>query len=946
MISFLAIGLIAQKGTVRGTLYDTSTGEPLPFGNVMAVGTDKGTTTDLDGTYAFQLEPGTYSLEFTFLGYTPTVIEGVEVKTNEVSVVNGRLSEDAKELETVVITARQARNTEAALATLQRKSINVIDGISASSFKKSGDSDAASAVKRVPGVSVEGGKYVYVRGLGDRYTKSTLNGMDIPGLDPDRNSLQMDIFPTNILDNIIVKKSFTADLPADFTGGVVDISTKDFPERKTFGASIGIGYNPNMHLNSNYLSYQGGSTDFLGFDDGTRNIPTNRRERIPRLGDALSDPNGRGQDFMRILNDFNPTLGAMRTQSFMDFNAGISGGNQINKENVTYGYNYAISYKNNTEYFDNVAYKQYGINSDASIFELDAREIQTGEIGKNNVLVSGLAGFSIKTTNSKYRINALHIQNGESTAGIFDLIKKDEGNNFKAKQHNLEYSERTLSNMMLIGNHNVGEGQWKIDWRASGTRSSITDPDIRFTRIRNDGPIPVVGTESGIPARIWRFLEEYSMDGKIDVQKQYALFNNPAEFKFGAGYTYKTRDFEVQDFQFPTQQAEITNDPNDILRDENLWSPENNLGVIYQPLFIPFNPNKFDAQSSKPFAYVSTEINPFSKLKAIIGLRAEQYTQYYTGINQDRKKFNDEKVLDDLDLFPTTNLIYSITDMMNLRLSYTRTIARPSFKEASFATILDPITNRTFIGGFFSDVDPATGKEIWNGKLTKTDIDNIDLRWEMFQQGGQIFSISGFYKHFTNPIEIVQYIQAPNNFQPRNVGDGMVLGGEIELRQNLAKLSKVLTDITFNVNLTLTESSIEMSEAEFLSRKENARKGQEIERRRDMAGQAPYLINSGLTYSNPDNGWTLGAYYNVQGPTLQFVGVADRPDIYTVPFHSLNLSVSKAFGTENRWKASLQASNLLNDTRESVFQNYKADDQLFSSIQPQRSFSLGLSYSL
>jgi hypothetical protein len=174
----------------------------------------------------------------------------------------------------------------------------------------------------------------------------------------------------------------------------------------------------------------------------------------------------------------------------------------------------------------------------------------------------------------------------------------------------------------------------------------------------------------------------------------------------------------------------------------------------------------------------------------------------------------------------------------------------------------------------------------------------------------------------------------------------MVFGAEVEVRQNLAKLAAFMSDFTFNANVTVTESSIEMSETEFNSRQRFAREGQEIDRKRDMAGQAPYLINTGLTYSNADNGWTIGAYYNVQGETLQFVGIADRPDVYTVPFHSLNFTASKAFGFENRWKIDFKAQNILNDAKESVFKNFKAEDQIFSSLLPQRSFSLGLSYSL
>src|SRR5690606_15071102 len=206
----------------------------------------------------------------------------IQVSDQKVTVLDDiRIKEEMGELGEVTITAEMLNTTEEALLTVKKRSPNMLDGISSANFRRIGDSDAASAIKRVPGVSVEEGKYVYVRGLGDRYTKSTLNGMEIPGLDPDRNSIQMDMFPTSLLDNIIVVKTFTADLPADFTGGIVDISTKDFPDEKNLGLSISAGYQPQMHFNSNYLSYPGGKLDFLGFDDGTRAIPTGKSSHVP-----------------------------------------------------------------------------------------------------------------------------------------------------------------------------------------------------------------------------------------------------------------------------------------------------------------------------------------------------------------------------------------------------------------------------------------------------------------------------------------------------------------------------------------------------------------------------------------------------------------------------------------------------------------------------------------
>lgn len=223
----------AQNGILRGSVYDEGTGESLMGVSIAVEGTTKGVITDLDGKFNLPLEPGIYNLKFSFVSYETIYLNNVKVNPGEVTLLdNLMLKTSTIGLSEVTVEASMARNTEGAMMSIKMQSPNLIDGISALNFRKMGDSDAASSIKRVTGVSVESGKYVYVRGLGDRYTKTVLNGVDIPGLDPDRNTMQMDIFPTNLIDNIIVHKSFSAELPADFTGGVVDIAIKDFPREK------------------------------------------------------------------------------------------------------------------------------------------------------------------------------------------------------------------------------------------------------------------------------------------------------------------------------------------------------------------------------------------------------------------------------------------------------------------------------------------------------------------------------------------------------------------------------------------------------------------------------------------------------------------------------------------------------------------------------------------
>ncbi|MCF8365082.1 MAG: TonB-dependent receptor [Bacteroidales bacterium] len=942
----------SQNGFIRGTIYDDATAETLPGVTVFVEGTTLGSITDFDGKFSITVPAGNYTLRVSFISYQTLSIEDVVVTKDE-SVIfdNLRMKEANIEIEGVVISSTMVRNTETAMLSMKQKSANLMDGISAVNLRKIGDSDAASSMKRVPGVSIQGGKYVFVRGLGDRYTKTILNGMDIPGLDPDRNTLQMDIFPTNVIDNIVVNKSFTADLPADFTGGIVDITTKDFPEEKKASVSVSLGYIPGMHFNSDYLTYEGGKTDWLGFDDGTRAIPATAN--IPFYTDAIVDPDGpNGLRFREILEGFNPTLAAMKQQSFMDYKIGASVGNQINGKKITWGYNAAISYKNETDYYQDAEFGRYGLYSDISINEMEAREFQVGDYGVNNVLISGLAGLALKTEKSKFRLNFLHLQNGETKAGIFDYAKSNQGTEFKGFQHNLEYGQRSLTNILLNGKHILGNS-WNIEWKLSPTFSRMDDPDIRFTRyVVTDENKLVIGTESGFPERIWRSLEEVNYSGVAHINKDFELFDETASLKFGGAYTYKERDFDIKSFALNIRQPwELSGDPNELFYPENLWPREGNIGsgTTYEARFVPTNPNQFNANATSAAGYVSVELSPFNRLKTILGVRLENFTQKYTGQDQlGNNVLDNEKVLDNLDVFPSLNLIYSLNEDQNFRFSFTQTIARPSFKELSFAEIFDPITGRTFVGGLFRDADDVAGLEYWDGNLVSTHISNFDLRWELFQPGGQTISVSAFYKSFKNPIELVQYTTLVGAFQPRNVGDGQVYGLELELRKNFEFISEMLQHFSFNANFTYTKSRIKLSTTEYQSRLNNAREGQTIDDYRDMAGQAPYLINGGISYNGGNDGFKkgleAGIYYNVQGETLFIVGIVDRPDIYIVPFHSLNINVNKSFGKNEKMTFGIKIENILNDNRETIFKSYKATDQYFTRLNPGTQFTLRFGY--
>lgn len=954
-VLFLLTGftLTAQTGTVRGTVMDNSTGEPLFGVTVAALNTSKGNITDLDGQFSLELPAGSYQIQLSYISYQTVIIENVEVKPGEVNVLGDIImKEDALELEAVVVTAEAVRSSEAALQTLKRKSAQILDGISSSQLRLTGDGNAVEAAKRVTGVSVEDGKYVYVRGLGDRYSKVTLNGMDIPGLDPDRNSLQMDIFPTNLISNLTVSKTFTADLPADFTGGLMNVETKAFPEEKTTSISISTSYNPSMHFNPDNLAYDGGATDFLGFDDGTRALPNGARSsNIPTpISGAKQD---RVVDF---INSFDSQLGASRKTSFMDYSASFSTGNQFNLDKNTsvgspkLGYIFSLSYRNNSRFYDDVVYGEYQRFNNPDQTELRYATIQNGEMGERDVLVGALAGLAYKTAKTKLRLTALHLQNGTSRAGQFSIDNDGEAvgqSGYFAKSDNLEYNQRSLTNVLLHGKHQLSENGWELDWRVSPTMSSTSDPDIRKTAFTYT-PVDTlfIAGAGGNPSRIWRSLSEWNISSRVDVKKDYPFRDTKGSLKFGVNHLFKQRDYEILffDIQFFGSQSWSDFDPNNILDAQNVF-PNRPNSIYYQSGNNVPNPNEYSSSIQNTAFYVSNELTLFERLKTVVGLRMENYTQWHTGRDQryasgdvqNGNNLDNDVVLESMDLFPTANLIYSITKDQNLRFSYAKTIARPSFKEVSYAQILDPITNRIYNGSLFK----YSG---WDGELVPSDIQNLDMRWELFMPMTQIVSVSAFYKRFANPIELVRIPeqQTSTEFQPRNVGNGQLYGVEFEFRKNMDFISSSLENLMFNGNFTYVTSSIDMSEAEFRARKGFERTGENIEDTRVMAGQAPYLINLGVSYRTNSGDLETGLFYNVKGPVLFIVGSGLYPDIYQNPFNSLNFTLNKKFG--EKIVVDFSVSNILNDKMERVYKSYEADDQPFDIFSPGVSFGLGVNY--
>ena len=920
-----AINISTAQGFLRGQIIDGANGEGLFGATITKQGTTQGTVADFDGNFSLSLEAGTHNIVVQFVSYQPQTIEGVVIKDGEVTNINVTLSEDIQQLEAVVVTAEQIRDNEVALMSIQKKSANTIDGISSAAFKKVGDSNLSSAMKRVTGVTVQGGKYVYVRGLGDRYTKTSMNGMIVPGLDPDRNDVQIDIFPTAILENVMVYKTFSPNLSGDFAGGLVDIQTKAFPEEKTTSVSLSLGYNPDMHFKSNSVNYKGSGTDFLGWDNGKRDIPVAVGTEIP------TDPN---DALGQTTRNFNSTLGVDRATNFMNTGLSVLHRNQIQKENVTWGYNAIFNYKNSNTFYEGFERKRYEKDRTTSEVSLIRDFTGVGDLSTNNVLWSALGTLAAKTNNHTIGTSLLHTQNGVSTALTREMNFTALNNPTNIHNDILAYTQRSMTNNITYGKHSFDK--LRIEWSNSLLFSKISDPDYRDTRINeDDGSFGF--KNGGAINRFWRELDEVSESFKIDFT--YNL-NDQNKLKSGGLMTFRNRDFNIYQYAYePLEVFDVQyNDPNWILSDENIYSSSNTDGLYIQDNSNDYN--NYEGRQSIFAGYIMNEMQVTPKLKSIYGVRVENVQMNYSGVrlNEDNSSevLDNVKTMNETNLLPSVSLVYALRDDMNLRGSFNKTLARPSFKEKSSAFIEDPITRTRFSG---------------NLDIKQAEILNYDLRWEYFFTASEMFSVSFFYKDFTDHIALVFFPNSPGQLKPRNVGEASVYGTEFEVRKNLGMISPTLENLSVGGNLSIVVSKVnrqtvivsEEGESEYDSEVGYKGTSEGVSEYREMSGQSPYVVNGYLNYENNVLGLTGNLSYNVQGETISFIGTSNVPDVYTKPFHSLNLKVSKSFGEEAKSQVSFSAKNLLNQKQQQVYK-FGNEEELFSLYKPGRLFQIKYTY--
>jgi len=912
LLTFLCVllgaSVFAQNGTIRGTVTDGETGEAMIGATVVIKGTTNGAATDIDGKYAISVPAGTYTIQASYVSFQTKEVKDIEVKAGQVVVQNVKLGTDAKALDVVVVTAKVERKAEVALLTMQKKSALVQDGISAEAISRAGDSNAAGAIKRVTGVSVEGGKYVYVRGLGDRYTKTTLNGADIPGLDPNRNTVQMDLFPSNLIDNMVILKTFSPDLPGNFTGGYIDITTKDFPDRFTFQASASLGFNDQATFNNNFLTHNGGNTDFLGFDDGVRQLPVSKDERNPNANVFSKD--------YQVLTK-SPSL----NQSYS-----VSVGNQLSLGTKKFGYIAGLTYRKTNQFFESGQLGRYSVAGFVEDSEtLNPNYNVTNSEAQESVLWGALLNMSLKLNDqNKIGLNLMHNQNGiKETRTQRGFLDQDPANTFNSFA--FDFQSRSLSTAQLKGEHAFGDAKEKkpieLDWIVAGTLSSADQPDLRFFAydVQPDGTVFIATNRN--QQRFYRSLQQINIDTKVNLTIPFKLSGNDSKFKVGGAYTAKSRDFEQIVYDYATAGI-------------NRFGLADASGT-FDPAVYFSTPGLTIAQSSVPRdryngtetvigAYAMADLKLTSKLRVLLGARFEKTD--ISVVSDDPSL--DEGILDNADILPALNITYELKKDMNLRVAYGRTLARPVFRE------LAPYASYDAVGGFIA---------VGNPDIKRSLVDNLDLRWEMYPTPGEIITVSLFYKNIQDPIATAFAPLAPNaEITWVNQENATVLGAELELRKKLGFIG--LKDFSIGTNITFVKSEIQIEEGELgIIRAIDPTRVTELASKgtRPLFAQSPFLINAYLNYANENSGWSASVNFNVFGERLVVVSQRAVPDVYEKPRPALDLTVKKSLN--ERWKVSLRARNLLNpDYRQEI--DFRSSTSVYDLSNRGRTYSLGVTY--
>lgn len=888
-ILLLPINMLAQAqaGKIAGKILNTRN-EPLAGVSIKITGTNKGTFSGPDGNYVFSVEAGkNYAILFTYIGFEEKEIIDVDVVSGKVTTLDVILNiSNASTLDDVVIRAapRTARmETVNSAIQFQKNTGMVASVISAEAIRRSPDKNSSEVLKRVPGTSIQDGKYLVVRGLADRYNQAMLNGILLSSTEPDRKTFSFDLFPSAMIENIVINKAFVPELPGEWAGGLVQVTTKDIPVSNFFNIQIGTGFNSNT-IGRDFYSNKGGKYDWLGFDDGSRGLPSS----LPLRSDFLALQPYPGTQAMygaQFQNNWNVVKGNVPVNvSFQ-----ISGGfNKSFSGNKKLGTILALSYSKSNK---RLPYKNafYSVDNQKADVLFDysnnkySSDVLWGALGNITYQFNSNNKVSFKNV---FNVNATDYANLRS--GIDYEFDPDFGANVMARE--IAFKSNLYFNSQLTGEHNLGGTSTglKLKWYGAFNILDQYVPDqrrVQYNQSRASVNEPynllISGTlsqKSG--SRFFQNLNDYVSTAGGDLSKSFTAFGEKQTLKTGYFFQVKDRLFDSRPF--------------------SVYLPEDNPSLRQLPLSSVFNAENFGFNGepnlfafgeigSNKYRYLANSIlnagflqmdNSFGEhFRFVWGARVESFDQLVGSVNKSDDRFvNTTKT----DVLPGVNLTYKLNDKTNIRLSGSQTIIRPEFRELAPFAFYDFELGATVLG---------------NPDLVRTKVTNADLRYEFYPKAGEIFAIGAFYKYFDNPIELYfnQSGVATNTFNFLNANHAKGYGIELEFRKKLDVIT-ALRNFTVHGNLSYIKNNV---------------KDKVTNISRPMQGQSPYLINLGLQYDLEKAGLSSTLLFNQIGRRILYVGNDQVPAIWENPRPLIDIQLAKKV-LNNKAEIKLNIQDLLN----------------------------------
>ncbi|TRX37069.1 TonB-dependent receptor [Flavobacterium restrictum] len=893
-----------QNGTISGTVLDDANGRSLPGVNIIIKDLKLSTSTDPDGKFVFRnVAPGTYEVELSFIGFKPKAISEVVVKPNESTTLNTTLAENKNELNEVVITRTKAKTESVkSLLVAQKNNASVSDGISAETIKRTPDKTTSDVLKRISGASIQDNKFVIIRGLNDRYNVAFLNGAPLPSSEPDRKAFSFDIFPSNMLDNLVITKTASPDLPGEFAGGVIQINTKSVPDKNFQTLSVGTGVNTITTFKTQ-KTYKGSGTDWLGFDNGARDLPSS----VPNTTEFKELTY---EERAAVAKSFQSDWSVQDKRFKPNVNFQYSIGHHFDFKDKVLGVMFSFSNNQSKNY--NETNRNDFEGGDPNHPEIPT--VLVSKYGDKNyieqVLTAGLANISLKF-NENHTLTFKNIYSINSTDLFVERYGQKDVNDLRFSSSNVRwFTSNKIYSGQLNGEHYFAQPKIKFNWTGFYSNINRSIPNLRTNNYSITDPsstipgetIPVaqVGDVAGSPSTsaggmFFSENKESISGGKIDISRRFSIgedFIN--EIKMGAFTQKRNRDFFARQLYY--NKYLLNNGPK--FQDSLLELPDasifnqSNMGIVSpgKTGFTLYDDTKptdaYQATSSLNAAYIMLD-NRYKSFRLVWGFRVEDYKQTLDYLDMSSIPSNSDRTQQDF--LPSANLIYSIDKKQNLRLSYSKTLNRPEFRE------LAPFGFYDFTTKFFTNGNPD---------LKIASIINWDFRYELYPGKGQIVSFSYFNKKFINPIEIQRNVNN-NEVIYKNAASAKNSGIELEFRTLLSSIFKyenatILDDLTLFTNLAVIKSKVDVS---------NLASGNP-EKSRPLQGQSPYIFNAGLQYMNKDNGWAVSLNANRAGNRIAVASSELNPALWEKGRTFLDMQIAKSL-YKNKLELKFNIQNLL-----------------------------------